>query len=82
MPLLTEGEAALLRSIRDCEMHDGRNPIGHPMWVNVVTEGFGRSAQGYMSSCVKKGFARTDGETCAITQSGFDALAEHEKAKG
>lgn len=72
--ILTEGERALLTAIRDSEFHDGRPPVDDAVWVDCTSGRLGKSARGYMASCVKKGLAWTDGEVCSITQAGFDAL--------
>jgi hypothetical protein len=75
-PTITDNERSLLVAIRDNEFQDGRNPVNNPVWVNCIYEWDGKPAYGgVMASLVKKGLAETDGETCSITQKGFDAVA-------
>ena len=76
---ITANETQLLTAIRDSEYHDGRDPIGDPIWVDCACEGFGRSAGGIMASLVRKGLADTDGECCWITEEGMAALAPAEE---
>lgn len=73
---LTENERALLIAIRNNEFQDGMNPVNNPIWVDCVWGWEGSTKYpGTMASLVKKGLAKTDGETCSITQAGFDAIA-------
>lgn len=73
-PRLTENERGLLLAIRHSDYHDGRDPVGNPVWVETSCEGYGTSAGGVMASLTTKGLAGTDGEACWITQAGIDAL--------
>jgi hypothetical protein len=71
---MTKLERQLLGNIIHSEYHDGANPVDNPTWVDCVTEGFtGKTASGVMSSLVKKGWARTNGETVTVTSDGFRA---------
>ena len=65
-----------LTAIRDDQYHDGHDPINNRVWTWSPCDGFGKSAGGIMASLVKKGLAGTDGETCWITQEGFDSIKE------
>lgn len=72
---ITDNERSLLTAIRDSEYHDGRDPVDDPVWVNTLHGWSGTTKfPGTMASVLKKGLARTDGETCELTQAGSDAL--------
>ena len=71
--MITTNERNLLTAIRDSEYHDGRNPVDSPTWVDCVIFD-SRAHAGTMSSLSKKDLAYSDGETCWITQKGFDAI--------
>ena len=70
---MTMNEWKLLTAIRDSEFHDGRDPVDSHTWVDCLKFD-SRSHAGTMSSLSKKDLAYTDGETCWITQKGFDAI--------
>jgi hypothetical protein len=73
--MLTDGERSLLKAIRDSEYHDGRDPVDSYVWVDCLDDWSNtRRLPGTMASLVKKGLARTNGESCAITQAGFDLI--------
>ncbi len=74
---ITKNERSLLVAIRDNEFMDGNDPVNHYVWVNCIWGWEGtRKFPGTMASLVKKGLAKSDGECCCITQSGFDAIVE------
>ena len=72
---MTDNEYDVLFALLSSEYHDGRDPIGDPIWVDCVMEPFGTSAGGIMASLVRKGWVRTDGEVCSITAAGAAAFA-------
>lgn len=77
--LMTENERSLLIAIINSDFHDGQEPVGDYVWVDCL-DGWSDTKKfpGTMSSLVKKGFAKTDGEACCITQAGFDAVRASE----
>jgi hypothetical protein len=72
---ITVNERSLLIAIRDSDFQDGNDPVDNYVWVDCL-DGWSdtRKFPGTMSSLVKKGLAKSDGDACAITQAGFDAL--------
>lgn len=73
---ITENERSLLIAMRDNDFQDGEHPVNKRIWVDCI-QGWSdeRKFPGTMASLVNKGLATTDGETCAMTQAGFDAIA-------
>jgi hypothetical protein len=74
---ITKGERSLLAAIRDSEFHDGNDPVGNYVWVDYL-DGWSdtRKFPGTMASLAKKGLVKTNGETCALTQAGFDIVSD------
>jgi len=80
---ITTKERELLVAIRDDQYHDGRHPLGDPVWTWSVMEsaGLGDGGGGVMASLVKKGLAivddsgRDDDHTVALTLAGFEAIS-------
>jgi hypothetical protein len=72
---LTANEINLLAAILRNEFHDGCPPVDNPIWVDCI-DGWSDTAKfgGVMASLTKKGLAGTDGESCWISQAGFDAI--------
>lgn len=78
---ITAKERSMLIKIRDCEFHDGRNPVNSPVWLNCIAES--KSDGGVLTSLQTKGFvivtvyrSQNDPDNVVeITQAGFDALA-------
>lgn len=53
---LTDSELAMLKKIRDCEYHDGREPIGDNVWLNVIATSMADG--GVLTSLQKKGLVQ------------------------
>lgn len=75
---LTPGEYSILKRIVTSDYQSDFRIINNPVWQVTVT----KEDRGYMSSCVKKGFAGVDrsdpgNETCWVTQNGYDAYSEY-----
>jgi hypothetical protein len=75
---LTANEKLALRGIISSQYHDGRHPVGNPVWshsCNLFEKK--RSFAGSTSSLVKKGLATKAGvgedATLTITQLGYDS---------
>ena len=75
---LTANEKLALRGIISSPFHDGKHPVGNPVWshsCNLFEKK--RSFAGSTSSLVKKGLAVKDGvgedATLTITQLGYDS---------
>ena len=82
MSTLTTNEKELLIAIRDNEFHDGNHPVDNPIWVDCIDGWSGeRKFPGTMAALVKRGFARTDGTSCQITEFGFEAIQAAGKAQ-
>ena len=74
---ITANERRMLEQIRDSQYHDGRFPVNSATWTFEASDGFNwRAAGGTMASLVRKGMVWTDGESCAITRKGFDAVKD------
>lgn len=76
---LTANEKLALRGIISSQFHDGKHPVGNPVWshsCNLFEKK--RSFAGSTSSLVKKGLAVKDGvgedATLTITQLGYDSF--------
>lgn len=84
---LTSGEYRILKLIIESDYQDecAGDPelfIDNPVWQVTVT----KEDRGYMSSCVKKGYAGVwNGDpkdaTCWITREGYNAYKEYELNK-
>lgn len=78
---LTDNERQALQGIVDSEFHDGQDPIGNWVWSFSANPWIdsteSRKFAGTLSSLLKKGLAKQDGEgkeACvAITQAGYEA---------
>lgn len=85
---VTDNEAMMLDALVNCEMQDGNDPVGNPMWSDIVCEGWGRSAGGVVASLVKKGLvdqqpgtgSGRDGATMTLTAAGAAAYAAADQA--
>lgn len=82
---LTDNERMALQGIVDSDYHDGQHPVDNWVWSfsanpwNHDTKE-SRKFAGTLSSLLKKGLAKQDGEgkdACVtITQAGYDALQQ------
>ena len=74
---MTKNEKELLRAIIESENQDSDDVIENPIWVGCWDTSLStQSIPGVMASLSKKGFVETDGETCYITQTGFQNYVE------
>lgn len=72
---ITTKEQSLLAAIINNEFHDGRDPVDDSVWVNTLDGWSGeKSFPGVMASLVRKGFAKTNGESCSVTQAGYEVF--------
>jgi hypothetical protein len=71
--MLTDYERKVLKAILESDFQNGY-PVVYPVWM-ITSEDTGiegRAHSGAVSSCSKKGYVWTDGETISITQLGYD----------
>lgn len=80
MTKITTNEARYLACLIADQYHDGRDPVGNPVWSWSVADTFGgtRTASGVASSLARKGLVICDGyggeATITLTQAGADAV--------
>jgi hypothetical protein len=75
--MITNLERKLLTAIRDSDFNYGCNPVDNPVWVDCIMCDAGMSnktGSGVMSSLVKKGLVKTNGECCTILKAGMGEL--------